>query len=134
MASHETLVRSLYSAVADGTIADDAGRYFHPEAEQVEYPSLLRPAGGSRDLAGIIEGARLGRGVIRDQRYDLHAVVDDGERLAVQFTWTATLSADVAGMSAGSALVAHVAAFYEFRNGLIVRQSSYDCYEPLPVP
>ena len=29
--------------------------------------------------------------------------------------------------------MAHVAVFYEFRDGLILRQSSYDCYEPLPV-
>jgi len=32
----------------------------------------------------------------------------------------------------GSRLVSHVAAFYEFCDGLVLRQSSYDCYEPLP--
>jgi len=27
--------------------------------------------------------------------------------------------------------VSHVAAFYDFRDGLLLRQSSYDCYEPI---
>lgn len=132
--SHETLIRSLYRAVAEGTLTDDPRRYFHADAEQVEYPSLLRPAGNTRDLAGIIAGAELGRGMIRDQQYDIHNVIEQDDRLAVQFTWTAVLAADIAGMPAGSSLAAHIAAFYEFRDGLILRQSSYDCYEPLPVP
>ena len=71
--------------------------------------------------------------MIRDQSYDVHTVIEQDDRLAMQFTWHATLAADIAGMREGSQLTAHIAAFYEFRDGLILKQSSYDCYEPLPV-
>lgn len=132
MTPHETLIRDLFDAVESGTLADDPLRFWHPDAEQVEYPSLLRPAGHARDLEGILAGAELGRGMIRDQRYEVHTVIERGDRIAMQFTWRGTLATSLGGMPEGAQLVAHVAAFYEFRDGRIVRQSSYDCYEPLP--
>jgi ketosteroid isomerase-like protein len=50
----------------------------------------------------------------------------------VQFTWTAVVNTDLGPIRAGTPLVSHVAAFYDFRDGLVLRQSSYDCYEPIP--
>ena len=58
-------------------------------------------------------------------------MVEDGDRLAVQFTWTATVATDLGAIPAGTPLVSHVAAFYIFRDGLVLEQSSYDCYEPI---
>ena len=79
----------------------------------------------------MVAGAERGIELVRDQRYDVLQVVRDGDHLAVQLTWRATLSGDLRGLPAGTPLVAHVAAFYEFRDGLILSQSSYDCYEPI---
>ena len=79
----------------------------------------------------MVSGAERGIELVRDQRYDVLQVVRDGDHLAVQLTWRATLSGDLRGLPAGTPLVAHVAAFYEFRDGLILSQSSYDCYEPI---
>ena len=129
---HEPLVRSLYDAVCSFAPREVLQAHFHPDAEQVEYPSLMRPAGHTRRLDGILAGAELAAGMVTDQRIDVHTVVDDGERLAAQLTWTATAAVDLGTLPAGTPLVAHVAAFYEFRDGLVLRQSSYDCYEPLP--
>jgi ketosteroid isomerase-like protein len=134
MSPNEQLIRDLYVAVERDEMADDPMSYWHADAEQVEYPSLLRPGGHTRDLAGIVAGAQAGRALIREQHYDIHTVIEQDDRLAVQFTWRGTLAIDAAGMIAGSELVAHIAAFYEMRDGRILRQSSYDCYEPLPVP
>ena len=85
---------------------------------------LTRAAASSGCGCGGIE-------LVRDQRDDVLQVVRDGDHLAVQLTWRATLSGDLRGLPAGTPLVAHVAAFYEFRDGLILSQSSYDCYEPI---
>lgn len=133
MSPHESLIRSLLTAVADGTMLDDPMRYWHPDARQIEYPSLLRPAGHTRELDGILAGAEAGRGMLREQRYDVHSVIEQGDRVAVQFTWHGVLGAGIAGMPEGSELTAHVAAFYEIADGRILTQASYDCYEPLPV-
>jgi hypothetical protein len=56
------------------------------------------------------------------------------EAVAVQLTWIATTAADLGALPAGTSLVSHVAAFYVFRDGLVLRQSSYDCYEPIRHP
>jgi predicted ester cyclase len=76
------------------------------------------------------EGAELGARIIREQRYDVHRVIESGDDVAVQLTWTATTATAIGDLPAGTALTAHVAAFYDFCDGLIRRQSSYDCYEP----
>jgi ketosteroid isomerase-like protein len=132
MSAQTDLLLDLYSTISAGVTDDRLTEFFHPDAEQVEYPSLLRPEGHRRSLAHIREGAELGATMIRSQVFDVHHVVEQGEHAAVQLTWTAVLAVDVGELAAGSRLVSHVAAFYDFRDGRVLRQSSYDCYEPLP--
>ena len=132
MSSQTDLIRRLYLSISEGITAEGLSTFFHPDAEQVEYPSLLRPAGHRRPLEEMKAGAELGATMIKEQHYDVHRMLEDGEEVAVQLTWTATTAIPLGAMAAGSHLVSHVGAFYEFRDGLILRQSSYDCYEPLP--
>jgi ketosteroid isomerase-like protein len=132
MTDHEQHLRGLYAAISANASGDELAAFFHPNAEQVEYPSLMRPEGHRRPLAEMTAGAELGRQIIESQAYDVHTVIENGDQVAVQLTWTAKTAKDVGGLAAGSQLVAHVAAFYIFRDGLVLRQSSYDCYEPLP--
>jgi ketosteroid isomerase-like protein len=129
----ERLVRELLTAIESEAPAETIATYWHPDAEQVELPSVMRPAGHRRGLAEMLDGYRAGANLLLRQDYEVTNVVDDGERLAVQLRWTATTAMDAGPLPAGTDLVAQVAVFYEFRDGLILRQSSYDCYEPLPV-
>jgi len=131
MTPHEQVLNNLYSAISAGATGGGLAVFWHPDAEQVEYPSLMRPNGHRRSLADMIEGSFLGAKIIREQQYDVHTVIEDGDEVAVQLTWTATVASDLGTITAGTPLVAHVAAFYVFRDGLILRQSSYDCYEPI---
>jgi ketosteroid isomerase-like protein len=128
--TYEQHLRQLYLAIGDGATGAELAAFWHPDAEQIEYPSVMRPHGHRRSLDEMLEGATLGRSIIRDQRYEVHTVVEEGDDVAVQLTWSATVGADLGTIPAGTPLVAHVAAFYRFREGLILRQSSYDCYEP----
>jgi ketosteroid isomerase-like protein len=132
MSEHSDLLRNLYAAISSGDTGQRLAAFFHPDAEQVEYPSLMRPQGHRRSLAEILEGSKAGAKMIRNQTFDVHDVVEQGQQAAVQLTWTATLAVDAGPLRAGSQLVSHVAAFYDFRDGLVLRQSSYDCYDPLP--
>jgi len=128
---HQKHLLRMYAAISAGATGDDLAAYFHPDAQQVEYPSLMRPHGHRRGLAEMREGAEIGSKIISDQHYEVHTMVEDGDRVAVQFTWTATVTADLGAIPAGTRLVSHVAAFYIFRDGLVHEQSSYDCYEPI---
>lgn len=121
----------MYEAVSVGATGPALARFWHPEAEQVEHPSLLRPAGHRRDLSEMTAAAELGQRIIRDQHFEVLSVLEQGDHVAVQLTWTAVVATDLAEVRAGTRLVAHVAAFYEFRDGLVLRQTSYDCYEPI---
>jgi hypothetical protein len=121
------------NAIESEAPAEMIAAYWHPDAEQVELPSLMRPAGHRRGLAEMLDGYRTGAGFLLSQGYEVANIVDDGELLAIQLRWTATTAVAAGTLPAGTDLVAHVAVFYEFRDGLILRQSSYDCYEPLPV-
>lgn len=132
MSEHERLVRELLLAIERDAPADEVAAYWHPDAEQVEHPSLVRPHGHRRGVAEMMTGYAAGSGFLARQSYDVQHVVDDGERLAVQLLWRATTATAAGDLPAGTDLVAHVAVFCEFRDGLVLCQTSYDCYEPLP--
>ncbi len=129
--NHEQHLMNLYGAIAAGATGDDLAVFWHRDAEQIEYPSVMRPNGHRRSLTEMLEGSELGATIIRDQHYDVHTVIQHGNHVAVQLTWTATVAADLGPIAAGTPLVAHVGAFYVFRDGLVLRQSTYDCYEPI---
>jgi len=131
--SHEALVRDLYQALSDGVTGDGLARFFSPDAEQVEYPSAVRPTGSRRPLADMLDASERGAGLLSAQSFEVLSYLEQGSAAAVQLTWRATLAVPMGGMPAGGELVAHVGAFYEFADdGRIERQSSYDCYEPFP--
>lgn len=131
MTPQEIHLRDLYAAISAGATGEALTRFWHPDAEQIEFPSLMRPVGHRRTLAEMAAGAEVGLQLIRDQHYEVLTVVEAGDQVAVQLTWTATVAADLGSLAVGTELTAHVAAFYVFRDGLLLRQSSYDCYEPI---
>ena len=131
--SHEALVRELYQALSDGVTGDGLARFFSPDAEQVEYPSAVRPTGSRRPLADMLDASERGAGLLSTQTFEVLSYLEQGASAAVQLTWRATLAVPLGKAPAGGELVAHVGAFYEFADdGRIARQSSYDCYEPFP--
>ena len=53
--SHEQHLRNLYAAISGGATGDDLAAFWHRDAEQVEYPSIMRPSGHRRALAQILD-------------------------------------------------------------------------------
>jgi ketosteroid isomerase-like protein len=68
--------------------------------------------------------------VLREQRYDVRGVMEEGDRVALEVLWTGVLAIPVSTLAAGAEMRAHFAMFLEFRDGKIYRQRNYDCYEP----
>lgn len=131
MSTHLDTIASLQRDLIEGATPDAIRSYFHPDAVQVEHPSLMRPKGHQRGVDEIIEGAKLGSRMLQRQSFDIHNVVEQDERVAVQLTWSATTATDLPSLPSGSDLFAHVAMFYEFCDGQILRLTSYDCYESI---
>ncbi len=97
---------------------------------QEEFPNRLSPGGARRNLDAILAAARRGREVMASQRYEILHMLADGDRVAVEFRWSGRLAIAVGPLPAGAEMRGRFASFLEFRDGRIVTQRSYDCFEP----
>ena len=75
------------------------------------------------------EAAARGRSVLRGQRYEVKSAYADGDTVILEVLWAGTLAVPVGTLAAGDEMHAHFAVFLEFRNGRIIRQRNYDCYQ-----
>ncbi len=127
--SHAAFVRRYLEAIESGATGDALAAFFTRDVEQVEFPNRLVPTGATRDLAAILEGAVRGQAVVRSQRFQLQQVIEDGDRVAAEATWTAVLAVPVGSIPAGGEMRARFAMVFEFRDGRIARQHNYDCFD-----
>ena len=112
--------------------ADGLGglRFFADDAIQVEFPNRLVPNGATRDLAALRDAAERGRKVVTAQRFEVLNVIASGEQVAVEAVWTGTLAMPLGTIPAGGQMRARFAIFLTYRDGKIVRQHNYDCFDP----
>src|SRR3954451_23040648 len=99
-----------FFAAAAAFDAEALARVLHPEARISEMPNAINRAGTERDMVQAREAFERGKGLLSDQRYDVHETVVAGDRIAARATWTGTLAAD------GKQLKAHIATFSEVRD------------------
>ncbi len=123
------IARRFFAAFERGDI-DEKLSFFAPDVVQEEFPNRVVAGGAKRDLAALREGAERGRKVVSAERYQVLNLVAGGNQVACEVQWTGTLAVPLGTIPAGGQLRARLAIFLEFRDGEIVRQRSYDCYEP----
>ncbi|MFI1970729.1 hypothetical protein BLA24_09555 [Streptomyces cinnamoneus] len=126
----ETAVR-YHQAVARWATGEELARFFHEDAVHRELPNALFPDGVVRELPEILAAAEQGRRVLCRQHFDVVNAVAMGDQVALEVTWSGTLAVPLGELPAGHVLRAHIATFLRFRDGRIVAQHNYDCYEPL---
>jgi ketosteroid isomerase-like protein len=108
----------------------DASAFFAEDVVQVEFPNRLVPEGATRDLAGLREAAVCGSKVMTAQRYEVLNAMASGDQVAVEANWIGTLAVPFGSIPAGGEMRARFAIFLTFRDGKIVRQHNYDCFDP----
>jgi ketosteroid isomerase-like protein len=122
--------RRYFQALEAGATGEALAAFYAPEVEQLEFPNRLVPHGARRDLAAILDAAARGQQVMTSQRYEILQVLAEGDRVAVEFLWSGTLSVPLGSLPAGAEMRGRFAVFMEFRDGRIVSQRNYDCFEP----
>lgn len=110
--------------------ADGGQRIFADDVVQLEFPNRLVPNGATRDLAALREAAERGRKVMTAQRLEVVNAVASGDHVAVEAIWTGTLAVPFGSIAAGGQMRARFAIFLTYRDGKIVRQHNYDCFDP----
>lgn len=117
------------AAIEAGATGDDLAAFFDPEIVQEEFPNRLVPDGARRTLSGILDGAERGKAVVQKQRYVIRSAVEHDDMLALEVDWYGTLAVPVGSLSAGDEMHARFAVFLEYRDGRILRQRNYDCFD-----
>jgi ketosteroid isomerase-like protein len=112
--------------------ADELGglRFFADDVIQIEFPNRLVPNGATRDLAALRDAAERGRKVMTAQRFDVLNAIASDDQVAVEAIWTGTLAVPLGSIPAGGQMRARFAIFLTYRDGKIVRQHNYDCFDP----
>lgn len=122
--------RRYLRAIEQGATGETLAAFFHPEVTQREYPNRLVPTGATRDLRAVLDGAERGQKVVSSQRYEVRHTVEQGDTVALEIDWSATLKVPVGTLPAGGTMRASIAVFLTFRDGRILSQHNYDCFEP----
>lgn len=97
---------------------------FTPNAVQREFPNALVPHGATRDLAALREGARRGRTVVCNQRFEVKSQLAAGNQVAVEEVWTAQLLVPLGTRAPGDTLTAHLGMFFTVEDGRIAHTSA----------
>jgi ketosteroid isomerase-like protein len=122
--------RQYLAAIQHGATGDALAQFFAPDVVQEEFPNRVSPDGKRRKLAGILEGAERGQKVLSSQRFEIRSAIATGDRVILEVLWVGTLAIPFGTIAAGGEMRAHSAMFLEFRDGKIVAQRNYDCFEP----
>jgi ketosteroid isomerase-like protein len=120
------LARSYLQSIERGGTLEP---FFASEVEFVIYPNSLVPQVNRHNLAGALDGAERGRKIMARQKYLITDELVEGDRVALEVEWTGTLALPFGGLPAGGQMKAYFAMFLEFREGKIVAQRNYDCFE-----
>ena len=123
-------VRRYLTAIEQGATGATLAAFYAPEVVQEEFPNRLVVNGARRDLAAILEGAERGQKVISAQTYEIRNAVEQGNSVALEVLWTGTLAIPFGSLAVGDKMRAHFAVFIELRDGKIVAQRNYYCFDP----
>ena len=135
MTGEQTAVVERYLALLFDPAATSArlADLLHDDVVFVEHPNQVSPQGSRRDRSALLASFEAGRRLMAEQRLDDLDVLPAGDYVVARASWSGTLAVDAAPLRAGSTLRARLAMFFTIRDGRVLRQENFDCYEPLPV-
>jgi ketosteroid isomerase-like protein len=130
MSSNLEIAKQYLSALEQGVDCNKLAEFFAADVVQEEFPNRLVPSGAKRDLAAMLDGCERGKKVMSQQRYEIKNALTTENFVALEVLWTGTLAIPFGSLPAGGQMRAHFAVFLELRDGKIVAQRNYDCFEP----
>ena len=123
------LAIEFIKAVSEGRIGEGLNNFYDESANQIEYPNLLTKKIVERNLDAIKDASIKGKQVISIQNYEIIKAYSCGNTVIIEAIWTGRLAIPLGKLKAGDEMKAYFAQFFEFRDGKIVKQRNYDCFE-----
>ena len=124
------LVLDYLGAIERDAEPTELAGFFSPTVQQHEFPNRLVERGAARGLEQILAGSRKGRSVVQNQRYTVNSALVDGDRVAIELTWTAELKVPLGSLPVGATMTANCGVFFRLDAGRIAAQHNYDCFGP----
>jgi ketosteroid isomerase-like protein len=103
---------------------------FSLDASVEQLPNRIYPQGLRTSISEIPAAFDKGRKIFARQIYEITNTAVTGNLVALEALWTGTLAIPFGTLAAGSEMRCHSAMFLEFRNGKIIAQRNYDCFDP----
>ena len=125
----ERIERYLRS-IENGDFGDIAD-LFSSDAVVQQLPNRIYPNGISHGVSKMADAFEKGRKLLSSQTYVIKNHLADGDKVSVEVLWTGKLAVGFGNLAVGSEMRAHSAMFFQFKDGKIVSQRNYDCFEPL---
>jgi len=127
--SNLELAREYLRGIERGATTELA-RFFSPDVIHEEFPNRLSPRGRRSTLSDMVKGAETGQKILAKQHYEIQREIEMGDRVALEVIWTGTMAVAVGDLKAGQEMLAHFAVFLDFKDGRIIAQRNYDCFDP----
>ena len=113
------------------TSAEELLRFYHPDIEQIEFPNAVTKNKAIRSLNDLKAGAEKGKKVLQKEEYEVVKSYSFENTVIIEAIWTGILAIPLGNIPVGGTMKAYFAQFYEFKDGKIIKQRNYDCFDPL---
>lgn len=123
------IARRYVQAIERGATGAELREFFAQDVVFEVFPNRLQPKGDRQDMDAALEGAERGKKTMARQIYKIMHEMADGDRVAMEVEWLGTLAVPFGSIPAGGQMKAYFAVFLEIREGRIVCQRNYDCFE-----
>lgn len=125
-----TIAKNYLKALKQGKTGKELAIFFHEDAVQVEMPNQLNPSGVTCNLTTLLERAEQGRKLLKGQEYNIRNALVQDNTVVFELDWGGILNVHVGTLNAGQTMKAHFAMFIDFKDGKIIHQRNYNCFEP----
>lgn len=112
------------------TSADELLPFYHPDIEQIEFPNAITPTTAIRNLNDLKAASERGQKILKKEEYEVTKSYVLENTVIIEVIWTGTLAISIGSIPVGGQMKANFAQFYDFKDGLIIRQRNYDCFQP----
>jgi ketosteroid isomerase-like protein len=103
---------------------------FAPEFTHREFPNRLNPQGRCLTRAQLKAAADKAARILIEQQYSVRHSVVQGDEVALEVEWSGSFNLAFGNTPAGQPLRASFGVFLTFKDGKIVSQRNYDCFDP----
>jgi ketosteroid isomerase-like protein len=128
--SVEQVVAAFIHTLQNRESASELIHFYHPDIEQIEFPNTLTRIKTVRTLEGLKSASEKGKAVLQKEHYEILKTYTFGNTVIIEAVWTGTLAIPLGAIPIGGEMKAYFAQFYEFKDGKIIKQRNYDCFEP----